>query len=256
MSGQVSSPEPSKVTPNSPASLEPSAIPAEWRRFGAFLRSPALPEKAAPFSLSSLRAVVVIFGLDLAAMSVIIGTAILIFSFGYELPSNKLAELELGLPIILLIVVGAPLFEEIGFRGWLAGRPAHVWPLIIIGAAAFGLPLLVGQGRPLIVGGGLIIALIAAIILAWRLWGRTPFKFFSRYFGWFYALSTLAFAVVHLSNYDDANPAFLLLVIPQAVAGLLFGYTRVQYGLWASILLHALHNGTFIALAMMGKSAA
>ncbi len=252
MSGQVSSPEPTKVTPI----VTEGEIPAEWRRFGTFLRSPALPDKAAPFSLSSLRSVVVIFGLDLAAMSVIVGTAILIFSFGYELPSNKLAELELGLPIILLIVVGAPLFEEIGFRGWLSGRPAHVWPLAIIGVTALGLPLVVGQGQPLIFGGGLIVAVIATIFVIWRFWSRPPFGFFSRYFGWFYALSTLAFAVVHLTNYNDANPAFLLLVIPQAVAGLLFGYTRVHYGLWASILLHALHNGTFIALAMMGKSAA
>ncbi len=236
-------------------STVPSAIPGEWRRFGAFLRSPALPERASGFSLVSLRGVGWMFVLDLLLMSVIIGAAILTFSFGFELPSNKLAGLTLGLPIVLMIVIGAPIFEEIGFRGWLSGRPAHIWPLIIIGTAVFGLPLLIGQGQPFIVAGGLLIAVVAAIFVAWRLWARTPFRFFSRYFGWFYALSTLTFAVVHLTNYDNANPAFLLLVIPQAIAGLLFGYTRVHYGLWASMLLHALHNGTFIAFALMGKSA-
>ena len=38
--------------------------------------------------------------------------------------------------------------------------------------------------------------------------------------------------------------------------GAILGYTRVTYGLWASILLHALHNGAFISLVLLASSAA
>ncbi len=207
MSGQVSTPD--------ETGTGVSMIPREWQRFAAFLRSPSLPERAAPFSVGSARAVGWMFSLDLLLMTAIIGAAILIFSFGYELPSNKLSDLELGLPIVLTIVVAAPLFEEIGFRGWLSGRPAHVWPLVIVGAAVLA-AFLAGQGQPFVIAGLILVAVAAATFAAWQLRGRVPLGFFARYFGWFYLFSTLAFAAVHLTNYDDANPAFLLLVIPQA----------------------------------------
>ena len=44
-------------------------------------------------------------------------------------------------------------------------------------------------------------------------------------------------------------------VLPQFVIGAILGYTRVTYGLWASILLHALHNGAFISLVLLASSA-
>ena len=49
--------------------------------------------------------------------------------------------------------------------------------------------------------------------------------------------------------------SLLPLVLPQFVIGAILGYTRVTYGLWASILLHALHNGAFISLVLLASSA-
>jgi membrane protease YdiL (CAAX protease family) len=40
------------------------------------------------------------------------------------------------------------------------------------------------------------------------------------------------------------------------VTGTILGYTRVHYGLWASVLLHMLHNGAIIALVLAASSAA
>ena len=37
-------------------------------------------------------------------------------------------------------------------------------------------------------------------------------------------------------------------------AGSIFGFARVSYGLWASILLHMLHNATFVAMVFVGLS--
>ena len=48
----------------------------------------------------------------------------------------------------------------------------------------------------------------------------------------------------------------LPLVLPQLVTGTMLGYLRVHYGLWASIMLHALNNGAFISLVLLASSGA
>ena len=79
-----------------------------------------------------------------------------------------------------------------------------------------------------------------------------PFRWFAAAFPVVFWLVTLAFALVHLANYTDGTLLILLpLVIPQFIAGALFGYARVHYGLWAAMLLHAMHNGTAVALVLV-----
>ncbi|MBL4718020.1 MAG: CPBP family intramembrane metalloprotease, partial [Erythrobacter sp.] len=69
-------------------------------------------------------------------------------------------------------------------------------------------------------------------------------------------LSTLAFASVHLFNFPAEDMAMALpLVLPQFATGTMLGYLRVHYGLWASVLLHLLHNGAFISLVLLAGSA-
>ena len=75
-------------------------------------------------------------------------------------------------------------------------------------------------------------------------------------FAKFSMVLALAFSLVHLFNFPADQLAMALpLVLPQFVIGAILGYTRVTYGLWASILLHALHNGAFISLVLLASSA-
>ena len=68
---------------------------------------------------------------------------------------------------------------------------------------------------------------------------------------------SLLFASAHLSNYaQDASPVLLVLVVPQLIAGLIFGYARITYGLWSDMLLHMLHNGLLIGLVVLQKGVA
>jgi membrane protease YdiL (CAAX protease family) len=45
----------------------------------------------------------------------------------------------------------------------------------------------------------------------------------------------------------------LPLVVPQLIAGLVFGYARVTFGLWSDMLLHMMHNGLLISLVLLSK---
>lgn len=71
-------------------------------------------------------------------------------------------------------------------------------------------------------------------------------------------LFAFIFALVHLSNYGDGLKTLsvfmmLLLVIPQFLAGLTFGYVRHRMGFLNAVALHAAYNAVFL-LPLAGLS--
>ena len=108
----------------------------EWRRFAAFLKRPTLPERAPLPQAAGLRAVVWLVLLDLLVMAALLGVAGAVMAAGVSLPETALAGMEIGTGIILAVVVIAPLTEEIAFRGWLSGRPGHIFGLLAGALAA------------------------------------------------------------------------------------------------------------------------
>lgn len=229
--------------------------PAEWRSFATFLRRPALPERPTGPSFGALGKTLRLFALDLALMAVIVGAIALASALGVKLPSSALEGLELGPLLLLAIVVAAPLAEEIVFRGWLSGRAGHVAAVVAL-IAGVAVPVFSGPAaHPVLLLGGMFAGLALAIALLVWLRKRPPMPFFSRHFAWFYAVSAVLFALAHLSNYSQGEAVLLLpLVVPQLLAGLIFGYARVTYGLWSDMLLHMMHNGVFISLVVFSTS--
>ncbi|GEM47416.1 CPBP family glutamic-type intramembrane protease [Deinococcus cellulosilyticus] len=64
-------------------------------------------------------------------------------------------------------------------------------------------------------------------------------------------LFALIFALVHLSNYNEGLKSLnvftmLLLVIPQFLAGLTFGYVRHRMGFLNAVAIHAAYNAVFL----------
>ncbi|HCY02168.1 MAG TPA: hypothetical protein DHU71_04190, partial [Erythrobacter sp.] len=98
---------------------------------------------------------------------------------------------------------------------------------------------------------------LVALAIVYRLRHRNTIGWFRRLFPALFWLSTLGFSLVHLTNFPaDQLATALPLVLPQFVTGTILGYARVHYGLWASVLLHMLHNGAIIALVLAASSAA
>jgi membrane protease YdiL (CAAX protease family) len=167
------------------------------------------------------------------------------------MPPHLLGELELTPILIAFILIGAPIGEELLFRSWLSGRPGHVGAIIVVLATAIAMA--VALGNPLAVAGVLVVGLALMAFVLWRKRGRPPMPFFARHFRWFYLLSAFAFAGVHLTNFTEGTALFLLpLTLPQFVLGLILGFVRVQYGMWANMLLHAAHNSLFVGLMLAG----
>jgi membrane protease YdiL (CAAX protease family) len=92
---------------------------------------------------------------------------------------------------------------------------------------------------------------------------RGPMWFFrnSRYFPWIFYGLTLAFALVHLSNYPNLSeiwPLTLLLISPQLNIGGFLGFIRIRFGLLWAIAFHAAYNllllGPMLLLYQLGIS--
>lgn len=232
----------------------------QWRAYRTFIRRPVLPPKASGICPDALIATLRLFALDMLLMGGIILLAILAIAAGFVPPGNAVADLQWDMQTILLVVLAAPLMEEMAFRSWLSGRPGHVLALALLGGGAIAAAMLgvtrtgnaASQGVALAIGGALILAVAALVLLR----AQPAMGWFRTIFPGLYWVSTLAFALVHLANYTEGSLAILLpLVIPQFISGSIFGYARVQFGLWSAVLLHMLHNGMIVLVIVSAGTA-
>lgn len=221
----------------------------EWKRLAAFLRRPTLSDDR--ITDGALTVLGRIFALDILAMFALIIAASIAVAAGIYIPETALAGIEFTLPVIALVVIGAPLSEELLFRGWLSGKPGALLALLSlgIGTAVFAafhatIPYL-GLGAMAL---GALGALAALILLR----NHGAIGWFRMLFPLFFWLTAISFALVHLWNFDEGSLWVLLpLVLPQFILGMLLGYVRVRIGLWSAILLHAAHNSAALSIAAL-----
>ncbi len=240
-----------------PTSLHDAGQPraAAWKDFAGFVRRPQVPDRVTGIRTAVLPVLARLFALDLLLMVLLIAIALGVAAAGLKMPAHVLDDMELNAPLILFMLLGAPIGEELLFRSWLSGKPGHVLAFLL--AIAFALVASVAfflGHRPVaafVAGFG---AVIAGYVL-WRRRGRPPMGFFARHFRWFYFGTTLAFASMHLTNFSEGAAFILLpLTLPQFLLGLILGYVRVTYGMWANMLFHAAHNSVFVGLILLGAS--
>lgn len=70
--------------------------------------------------------------------------------------------------------------------------------------------------------------------------------------------SAILFGYVHLFNYQIDTQILIfspILVAPQFILGLIFGYIRIRFGLLWSIAMHSLYNGFLVSLFIISKDA-
>lgn len=151
-------------------------------------------------------------------------------------------------------VILAPLIEEVACRGWLRGTPRALLLLVVV-LGVWGLDPLVaiiakGGSTALAVQLALGLSVLGALVVLWR--GGGPVPFFLRHFAWFYWISCLWFAQIHLGNYETGNTLLTLpMLLPQFLAGVCWGFARMRFGFAASILLHAAANGILLVPIML-----
>lgn len=154
---------------------------------------------------------------------------------------------------VMLAVVVAPLLEEALSRGWLSGRRAAL-RFALYGAAALGL-LLAALASPPDLRRIVALAAVVTVFAGLIQWSLTSHRaadravpgWFIRRFHWLAWGSSLAFALLHLGNYEAlTHPLGVLVVMPLMLGGMLLAYTRTRLGLRAAMAQHAAYNAVLV----------
>lgn len=235
-----------------------TGLRGEWRDFLCFVRSPRLGPRLPRMAMSApaadwigslhlpriLRWVVLLWVANLLVFGPLAAGAAFFSGAGHRFdPAN--------LPWVLALL-WAPVVEELMFRYGMRRPGAALWLLP-------SFVLVVQQGSTLTVG--LVLAVSLALVLSGRLPGVAwSFRLNRRYrqlFPWVFHALTVAFAVLHLLNFQLGAAAWWmlpLLVLPQWVTGLVLGWLRVRSGIGASMLAHSFFNAGPLLLVWLVMS--
>lgn len=235
--------------------LPVSPLRTAIREFAAFLRRPRLLATGGLTAPGNARIWLYLTLLSIAVLLGLILPFIHVWQSLFDLPDPQAFDRVSKAWLVPIVVIIAPLLEELLFRGWHNGTRGALW-LLGCALAVFGaFAIAIVPGRELIALAIISVATLAGLI-GWLLLrrNRTPLAWFSRAFPLiFYAMAAL-FALVHLANYDRITLAAVPLVLPQFWAGLVLGYLRQRVGLLGSIAAHATSNLCTVGLALLVSS--
>ena len=235
-------------------------VPQMWIEWARFVRRPRLPAAREAFGGRAMAEVGQLLALVIAIdFALVLGLSWLSARLGVKTPDFE--QLRKFGPVVTLLAgaLAMPILEEIVFRGWLSGRRrvlVFVGLLVALIMSLVAARVMLGSSptrtMAVLVLVWVLVWLAATVTLVWKGKGDTP-GWFVRGFPLLYFASALLFGLAHISNYDLSRPWVLLpFVVPQAIAGLIFGFARVRYGMWANIALHGLSNALFLGLTLAG----
>lgn len=142
-------------------------------------------------------------------------------------------------PMVVFIGIIAPVYEELVFRLWGNGKNWTGFTSVVL-MALFTLGV-AWWVAPIVLAAGIAIMIVLRGDRTRRLFALMLF-------------SSLAFALMHIGNYDSSQnlPMFLVAVLHKFSMGLLASYLVINHNLLWSIAVHILNNG--ILALMLGVS--
>lgn len=160
---------------------------------------------------------------------------------------------ESSLPtFVLQVVILAPLFEEVAFRGIL--QPNHKLVAIAIGMLTY-LVLCVGSQTSFYVPSKQTLWILSVSLFMFftslymlqaksmQLWATNPISQQTKiYLIW---LSACGFALWHYNNFNFETArvqTIIFTLLPLLIAGLIFSWISIRYGLLWSIGMHIINN--------------
>ncbi|WP_309622118.1 type II CAAX prenyl endopeptidase Rce1 family protein [Novosphingobium sp.] len=221
-------------------------------QFGAFLRRPQLLAPQGLLAQGSGRTWLWLTALLIAVLFALVLPFIRLWQGMFDLADPVAFEAVPQRWLMPIVVLFAPLSEELLFRGWQSGTRAA---LCLLGCAVLvivAMMQVIVPGREMIAL-GLLAAAVLGGVAGWFVLrrNRAPLGWFARGFPVIFYLMAALFAVVHLANYGRFSLLALPLVLPQLWAGLVLGYVRQRIGLAGAIASHAASNGLVVALALV-----
>jgi len=230
----------------------------------AFAKKPVYKFQQQPFNLNLKRFGFILF-IDIIFMVVSMGlfSAIAFFGLNEIFKNHKNMEIFNEVPLVLvtfLMVFFAPILEELIFRLHLKYRRWVInilLPLAIIIIST----LLIDTNSSIITIGVILIGLIIlTLFIIFNLKITTCLEqVWNKKFNLVFYISTILFALIHITNYELSVTVLLLtpiLILPQFISGFLIGYLRVKSGFIWGVTLHMVGNAILILPILISISMA
>ena len=167
--------------------------------------------------------------------------------------------------IAALAIILAPFFEELLFRYHLKYKWLSILFLFVLGCGVLWLLLKafapdieqqLMQNAALITENWFLLSVTVAVFvviitIVFMVSQAVPLTFISQTFPFIFYATALAFALVHIGNFNTSTVAWYmtpLLVLPQFILALYLGYIRMRKNIWSSIYVHSLNNSIPILL--------
>ncbi len=239
----------------------------------SFLRNPQsfLEKKSELNFWQTLWYVIQIIGFCITA-GILIGliTEFVSKLFGYSQEENNiiistLVDIPPLVAGLFLVIIG-PFFEELSFRLFLRPKKfAFLLGLVffvlffassVLSYFNISLPQMVTNYTTLISGEIGISFLITLLILAGLLLGCLSLvfrfidkekaeKFVYSRFNYLVYFSSVIFALMHITNYENLEKFWWLapvFILPQLLVGLILPFVRTKFGFWWSVFTHSCYN--------------
>ena len=163
-----------------------------------------------------------------------------------EIQYNNLFKYELWKNVIYIVLIG-PLIEEIIFRLPLRLNKKYLSIstifaiLILIGGGLFSIKL--NTTDAYIKFGMLFSSLATIYFFPINIINKIKFQYYHYYFYFI----TILFGMIHIGNFENSIPMkyiwFIpILILPQIIMAIFFGYIRLKNGILWSITMHSLTN--------------
>jgi len=229
-----------------------------------YIKQPKLILETQPINTSSLQAVLTLFLVAYGLSTICLFTINNYIRANYEVSRSEIVNTEeQGLWMLFLVVVIVyPVVEEFVFRYYLKNKKVLTLIFISLTVALTGYWLAKQFSYSSSWLQGIIFAtsimgpvlLLVATYVQLRQKDRLHETYRKYFFIPFY-ISVVAFASLHASNFTVVGHPFLQLplLIPFVISGLILGFARMRYGMWANILLHVSFNFTSLMLDQVLK---
>jgi uncharacterized protein len=223
----------------------------EIKDFLQFIIRPRFIHKRAAFSMAhKLTAIFVLVTLVLLMdLMLVLPNSLVDASFDDNQFLDQLLNKGI-LPTILLMVILAPLIEELIFRFYLPSRLWSLFSYLLIILVILIKLTLVFKGKSFtsyLIYIELIVFLGICVYIFSHFEDSFTFKkIFLKAFPYHIWFSAILFGAIHVFNYSftsQTNKLLVpLLVLPQLFGGMALAYVRLKYGLLWSFVLHGIHN--------------
>ena len=192
------------------------------------------PSPSKAYLFSSLGLIVLYIGLSIAYYT----------KYGFDtIDDDVVSKLAGSLPlylVFLFVIFIAPVYEELAFRFWVTGKRRAFWISAIL-IVVFG--LLMGFYLVIAIGAGLLVYLSL----------EKPLKLTNAKGVVFFVLSSLSFALAHLSLDNPMMYSVIQVVYYMGVGGL-FAYVGLRYGFRYSLVSHILFNAVIVFIAFFADN--